>query len=201
MRCDLRASQPKSSEITAKRVWQQRRTLLRSLTASLLQGRSGISALAKGSAGLSALIPGGAGIAGLAIGGAACLHHSLVHANVLTPPKPTGLEPLAATPSSFSTIEKPTSHRDVVSYNNFYEFGTDKEDPALLAGSLKTRPWTIRIEGEVAKPQTIDIESLLKLAPMEERIYRMRCVEGWSMVIPWLGYPFSALIKRVEPTG
>ena len=150
---DLRASQPKTSEITAKRVWQQRRTVLQSLSATLLRGR-----------------------VGLALGGASLLHHAHAQASVLTPPKPTGLELLAAAPSSFSTIEKPTSHRDVVSYNNFYEFGTDKEDPALLAGSLKTRPWTIRIEGEVAKPQTIDIETLLKLAPMEERIYRMRCV-------------------------
>lgn len=181
MSSDLRASQPKTSEITAKRVWQQRRTMLQSLSATLLRGSVGLS--------------------GVALGGASLLHHAHAQASVLTPPKPTGLEPLAAAPSSFSTIEKPTSHRDVVSYNNFYEFGTDKEDPALLAGSLKTRPWTIRVEGDVAKPQTIDIETLLKLAPMEERIYRMRCVEGWSMVIPWLGYPLSALIKRVEPTG
>ncbi|NCX01940.1 MAG: hypothetical protein EBV72_03565, partial [Betaproteobacteria bacterium] len=151
MSSDLRASQPKTSEITAKRVWQQRRTMLQSLSATLLRGSVGLS--------------------GVALGGASLLHHAHAQASVLTPPKPTGLEPLAAAPSSFSTIEKPTSHRDVVSYNNFYEFGTDKEDPALLAGSLKTRPWTIRVEGDVAKPQTIDIETLLKLAPMEERIY------------------------------
>jgi sulfoxide reductase catalytic subunit YedY len=89
----------------------------------------------------------------------------------------------------------------VTTYNNFYEFGTDKSDPAKYAKSLKTRPWTVQVEGEVRKPGTFDIEGLLKLAPMEERIYRMRCVEGWSMVIPWVGWSISELIKRVEPTG
>ena len=95
----------------------------------------------------------------------------------------------------------PTSLEDATTYNNFYEFGTDKSDPARYAGSLQTRPWTVAVEGEVAKPRTFDIEELLKLAPQEERIYRMRCVEGWSMVIPWVGYPLAELIKRVEPTG
>jgi sulfoxide reductase catalytic subunit YedY len=84
---------------------------------------------------------------------------------------------------------------------NFYEFGTDKSEPAMYAGTLKTRPWTISIEGEVKKPMTLDIDALLKLAPMEERVYRLRCVEGWSMVIPWIGYSLSELIKKVEPTG
>ncbi|WP_430419748.1 protein-methionine-sulfoxide reductase catalytic subunit MsrP [Methylibium petroleiphilum] len=100
-----------------------------------------------------------------------------------------------------STVEKPTAYADATSYNNFYEFGTGKEDPARNAGKLQTRPWTVAIEGEVKKPQTLGIEDLLKLAPMEERIYRLRCVEGWSMVIPWVGYSLAELIKRVEPTG
>jgi sulfoxide reductase catalytic subunit YedY len=103
--------------------------------------------------------------------------------------------------SLFSTNETLTPFESVTNYNNFYEFGTDKEDPAAHAGKLKTRPWTVKVEGEVKKPKTFDIEELLKLAPLEERIYRMRCVEGWSMVIPWVGYPLSELIKRVEPTG
>ena len=103
--------------------------------------------------------------------------------------------------SPLSTMERPTSFEDATSYNNYYEFGTDKSDPARHAGSLITRPWTVVVEGEVAKPKTFDVEELLKLAAQEERIYRMRCVEGWSMVIPWVGYPLAELIKRVEPTG
>jgi len=99
------------------------------------------------------------------------------------------------------TMEKLTPYGDATSYNNFYEFGTDKSDPARNAHTLKTRPWTVAIEGEVKKPKTYDIEELLKLAPMEERVYRLRCVEGWSMVVPWVGYSLAELIKRVEPTG
>ncbi|NDH55643.1 MAG: protein-methionine-sulfoxide reductase catalytic subunit MsrP, partial [Burkholderiaceae bacterium] len=87
------------------------------------------------------------------------------------------------------------------SYNNFYEFGMDKEDPAKFADRLQTRPWTVSIEGMVKKPVTLDIDALLKLAPMEERVYRLRCVEGWSMVIPWNGYALSNLLNRVEPLG
>jgi sulfoxide reductase catalytic subunit YedY len=102
---------------------------------------------------------------------------------------------------SFSTPEKQTPFKDATTYNNFYEFGTDKSDPAENAHTLRTRPWTVSIEGEVKKPLTLDIDSLLKLAPLEERVYRLRCVEGWSMVIPWVGYSLSNLIKRVEPLG
>ncbi|MBC7501346.1 MAG: protein-methionine-sulfoxide reductase catalytic subunit MsrP [Herminiimonas sp.] len=102
---------------------------------------------------------------------------------------------------AFVVMDKATSFKDASSYNNFYEFGTDKADPAKSAGTLQTRPWTVSIEGEVKKPMTLDIDSLLKLAPLEERIYRLRCVEGWSMVIPWVGYSLSELIKKVEPTG
>ena len=97
--------------------------------------------------------------------------------------------------------DKLTPFKDIISYNNFYEFGTGKEDPALNAGSLKTRPWTITVEGEVHKPKVFDLEELLKLAPLEERVYRLRCVEAWSMVIPWVGYSLAELLKRVEPTG
>ena len=119
-------------------------------------------------------------------------------------PGPGKLAPLPGARSAVpgaATMERPTSYSDVTTYNNFYEFGTDKSDPARYAKSLKTRPWTVVVEGEVRKPGTFDVETLLKLAPMEERIYRMRCVEGWSMVIPWVGWSVSELIKRVEPTG
>lgn len=102
---------------------------------------------------------------------------------------------------AYVVMEKTTSYKDATSYNNFYEFGTDKADPAQYAGTLKTRPWTVAIEGEVKKPVTLDIDMLLKLAPLEERVYRLRCVEGWSMVIPWIGYSLAELIKKVEPTG
>lgn len=97
--------------------------------------------------------------------------------------------------------EDQTSYDSITHYNNFYEFGTDKEDPARNAGRLRTRPWTVRVEGLVSKPQTIDIDRLIRLAPLEERVYRMRCVEGWSMVIPWVGFPLNALLKMVEPLG
>ena len=103
--------------------------------------------------------------------------------------------------SAYTLDEKRTPYKDVTTYNNFYEFGTGKDDPADKAGSLKTRPWTVAVEGEVRRPQTWDIDALLKLAPLEERVYRMRCVEGWSMVIPWVGFSLSELIRRAEPTG
>ncbi len=94
-----------------------------------------------------------------------------------------------------------TPYADVTGYNNFYEFGLDKTDPARNAHTLKTSPWTVSVEGLVAKPRTWGLEELLKLAPMEERIYRLRCVEGWSMVVPWVGYSLSALIRAAQPLG
>jgi sulfoxide reductase catalytic subunit YedY len=109
--------------------------------------------------------------------------------------------PKPAVSGAYDTDEPLTAHRDVITYNNFYEFGLDKDDPARNAHTLKTRPWTIDIEGEVQKPQTIDIDTLLSWFPQEQRIYRMRCVEAWSMVIPWVGYSLAELIKKVEPQG
>jgi methionine sulfoxide reductase catalytic subunit len=103
--------------------------------------------------------------------------------------------------SSFSTSEKLNSFKDITNYNNFYELGTDKSDPAANAKYLTTRPWTVAVEGEVKKAKTYDIDALTKIAPLEERIYRLRCVEAWSMVIPWVGFPLNALIKLAEPTG
>ncbi|HJV28501.1 MAG TPA: protein-methionine-sulfoxide reductase catalytic subunit MsrP [Aromatoleum sp.] len=111
----------------------------------------------------------------------------------------TKLGPLARSP--LSTDEAQTPFKSVTTYNNYYEFGTEKEDPAENAGKLQVRPWTVRVEGLVGKPRTFDIDDLIKLAPLEERIYRLRCVEAWSMVIPWLGFPLSALLKQVEPQG
>jgi sulfoxide reductase catalytic subunit YedY len=98
-------------------------------------------------------------------------------------------------------MDKLTDYKDASGYNNFYEFGTDKADPAKNAGSLVTNPWTVEVEGLVKKPAKYAIEDLLKLSAQEERIYRLRCVEGWSMVIPWVGYSVAELIKKVEPLG
>ena len=106
---------------------------------------------------------------------------------------------LEATKSPLSTSEAQTSREDATSYNNFYEFGTDKSDPARYAGSLKTEPWTVQIDGLVDKPGAYSLEDVLKSAPLEERIYRLRCVEGWSMVIPWVGFPLAALLAKVQP--
>ncbi|HYE13956.1 MAG TPA: protein-methionine-sulfoxide reductase catalytic subunit MsrP [Pyrinomonadaceae bacterium] len=97
--------------------------------------------------------------------------------------------------------EEATPYGDVTTYNNFYEFGTDKYSPARRAQNFVTRPWAVTVEGLVNKPRTFDLEEILKLAPQEDRIYRFRCVEGWSMVIPWLGFPLAELLKRVEPLG
>jgi sulfoxide reductase catalytic subunit YedY len=101
----------------------------------------------------------------------------------------------------FGTDEKLTPYKDVTTYNNFYEFSTDKDGPAQLARDLRTRPWQVKVEGMVHKPRTFDIDDILKLAPLEDRVYRHRCVEGWSMVIPWVGYPLSTLLKQVDPLG
>ncbi len=107
----------------------------------------------------------------------------------------------AKTNAAYVALDKPSAYKDATTYNNFYEFGLDKADPAQYATTLKTKPWTVRIDGEVKKPVTLDLDSLLKLAPLEERLYRLRCVEGWSMAIPWIGYSLAELIRKVEPTG
>ncbi|MBM4299773.1 MAG: protein-methionine-sulfoxide reductase catalytic subunit MsrP, partial [Deltaproteobacteria bacterium] len=104
-------------------------------------------------------------------------------------------------PAAYHTSEKLNSLKDITSYNNFYELGVDKEDPARNAKYLTTKPWSVEVEGEVKKAKTFAIEDIVKMAPLEERVYRMRCVEAWSMVIPWVGFPLSALINQVEPTN
>ena len=102
--------------------------------------------------------------------------------------------------SPFSTTEKETSYQDVTHYNNFYEFGVDKDQPAKNAQKFRTSPWTVSVEGEVKTKRKFSMDEILKLAPLEERIYRHRCVEGWSIVVPWTGFSFSTIVKLVEPT-
>src|SRR5438477_7947133 len=142
----------------------------------------------------------GAGLLGLIRGGRS-------QGAVATPrgedgPAPDEMDRLeSARRSLLSTTEAPTSFRDVSTYNNFYEFGAEKDDPAAEAGSLRTRPWTVTVDGEVGKPATLDVDTLIRTFPLEERVYRMRCVEAWSMVIPWVGFPLATLLARVEPTA
>ncbi len=113
-----------------------------------------------------------------------------------------GAAPLQAAKSPLSTTdEAQTPLKDIASYNNFYEFGTGKDDPARNAHTLKTKPWTVKVDGLVGKPADYDLDDLIKPIQLEERIYRMRCVEGWSMVIPWVGVPLAAILNRVEPQG
>ena len=103
--------------------------------------------------------------------------------------------------SPFSVNEKLTSYRDITCYNNFYEFGTSKSDPSERARNFRTFPWSVAIEGEVKKPAVYLFEDFLKHHPLEERIYRLRCVEAWSMVVPWVGFPLRDVIRRLEPTS
>jgi sulfoxide reductase catalytic subunit YedY len=164
---------PLPSEITAQSVYAGRRAMLKSMAS---------------------------GVAGLSMA-------TWAARDALAEPASWGAPPgkLTALPSQTSkaegavTIEKVTQYKDASSYNNYYEFGTDKTDPAANAHTLKTAPWSVEIEGMVKKPGKYGLEDLLKLSAQEERIYRLRCVEGWSMVIPWIGYSLSELIKKVEP--
>jgi len=112
----------------------------------------------------------------------------------------TKLPDLAKSPLS-TLNEKPNSYKDVTTYNNFYEFGTGKDQPSEYAKNFRTQPWTVSVEGDVAKPRKFSLDDIMKLAPLEERIYRHRCVEAWSIVVPWAGYSLSALLKAVEPTA
>jgi len=162
---------PRPSEITARAVHDGRRDWLRQVALA------GVGTALAGWAGREAL------------------------AGITPPGRLPALPGARSAVALATTMEKPTSYADVTGYNNFYEFGTDKSDPAANAGSLKPRPWTVSVEGEVGKPRRWDLEALMKLAPMEERVYRLRCVEGWSMVIPWVGYSLAELIRRAEPTG
>jgi len=162
---------PIASEITPRAVYEERRELLRLWAA----GAAGATLAAW--AGRDAL------------------------AEATRPGKLAALPGGASAVAGAMSLEKLTSYQDASTYNNFYEFGTDKADPARNAHTLKTTPWTVEVEGLVKKPGKYGIEDLIKLSAQEERIYRLRCVEGWSMVVPWVGYSLSELIRRVEPLG
>ena len=163
---------PASSEITSERVYRERRAL--------------IKLMATGAAG--AALAGWAGREAMAQG-------------LARPGKHAALAAGKTAVAGAMTMDKVTDYKDASTYNNFYEFGTDKADPAKNAGTLVTSPWTVEVEGLVKKPARYTLEDLLKLSAQEERIYRLRCVEGWSMVIPWVGYSVADLIKKVEPLG
>ncbi|MGB7800510.1 MAG: protein-methionine-sulfoxide reductase catalytic subunit MsrP [Buttiauxella sp.] len=144
----------------------------------------------------------------LGIGAAALSLPQSAHADILSwfkgndrPPAPSGKPLQFSQPEQWQAKLAMTPEDKVTGYNNFYEFGLDKADPAANAGSLKTDPWKVTISGEVAKPQTLDLDDLYKKFPLEQRIYRMRCVEAWSMVVPWIGFPLSKLLALVEPTS
>lgn len=137
--------------------------------------------------------------AGIGLAGALALTAGLASKANAAPSTRAKIAGIRKTP--YGTEETITPYDDATTYNNFYEFGTSKSDPAKEAGTLVSHPWTVSIEGAVKKPKQIALEDILKLAPLEERIYRMRCVEGWSMVIPWVGFPLAELIKWAEPTG
>jgi sulfoxide reductase catalytic subunit YedY len=140
---------------------------------------------------------------GAALAGAGALALWPEGAAEATAPPP--VSSLAALPArrneALSSKDAPTKVESATTYNNFYEFGVEKEDPARLAGTLKPRPWTVAVEGLVHRPRRYDIDELIRKFPLEERVYALRCVEAWSMVIPWIGFPLAALLKEVEPTG
>jgi len=163
---------PASSEITTERLYRERRNLIK-LMAS--------------------------GAAGAAM--ASWASREAMAQELARPGKNPALPGRKSQVAGAVTMDKLTDYKDASGYNNFYEFGTDKADPAKNAGSLVTSPWTVEVEGLVKKPAKYAIEDLLKLSAQEERIYRLRCVEGWSMVIPWVGYSVAELIKKVEPLG
>jgi sulfoxide reductase catalytic subunit YedY len=160
-----------TSEVTPRAAYEQRRNLLKLI---------------------------GTGLAGATLAGWA---QREALAQAARPGKLAALPAVKSSVAGAIVMDRPNSYADITNYNNFYEFGTGKSDPVQYAHTLKTRPWTVAVEGEVKKPKIYDIEDLLRLSPQEERIYRLRCVEGWSMVVPWIGYSLSELIRRVEPTG
>ncbi len=164
---------PHSSEITPATVYQGRRDAMRLMAT---------------------------GVAGAAMASWAS-RDAMAQAAVQRPGKLAALASVKSGVAGAVTMEKVTEYKDASTYNNFYEFGTDKADPAQNAHTLKTTPWTVEVEGMVKKPAKYTLEDLLKLSAQEERIYRLRCVEGWSMVIPWVGYSLAELIKKVEPTA
>lgn len=160
------------SEVTPPALFQARRRFLKAGAGSLALGAGVVSGLA-----------------------------GLTHRARAAVPRPGNLAPLEAGATTHRLDEEPTDYEAVTTYNNFYEFGPGKEDPAENAHTLKPRPWQITVDGLVAAPKSFDVADLIAGQPLEERIYRLRCVEAWSMVIPWIGFPLAALLARVEPLG
>ncbi|HYE64454.1 MAG TPA: protein-methionine-sulfoxide reductase catalytic subunit MsrP [Pyrinomonadaceae bacterium] len=169
-----RASEIKSSEITDRNAYLNRRTFMRGAVLAATTTATGLLYRRLNSP--SRQTQSGAKIADVA--------------------KP---DPAEASTQGFSVNEKLTSYYDITHYNNFYEFTTDKASVAEAAAGFISRPWAVSVEGLVHKPRVYDLDDLLKISPQEERIYRFRCVEGWSMVIPWVGFPLSRLLEQVEP--
>ena len=166
-------AQPASSEITPEPIYRRRREFLK---------KAGLFSVTAGA--------WGSGLAALASRGSAD-----------PPPEPPANPWEIVRRGQFGTDETPTDFGNIATYNNFYELGLAKSDPAKNGGALRTKPWTVSIEGEVKKPQVLDLETIVGWFGLEERVYRMRCVEAWSMVIPWLGFPLVELVKRLEPTS
>ncbi len=179
-----------SSEITPKVVFENRRDFIQ---------QAGLGLFAASTAILSNPLSA----APLASGTTEGYGRLLGRANARAAFKPNGCRQkiLGYTKTSYGAGEKLSPYDDITTYNNFYEFGTDKSEPVINAKLFESSPWTVSIEGEVKKNKTISIDEIFKLAPLEERIYRMRCVEGWSMVIPWVGLPLVQLIKWAEPNA
>jgi sulfoxide reductase catalytic subunit YedY len=175
-----KAPDVRESEVTPHQLYVKRREFLRA-------------------AGVAAAAAGASGVVGSSLFGSDGEHLETVDSAAQNP-SAQKLENVRKSPLS-TTDEKLNSYKDITTYNNFYEFGLDKGDPARNAHSLKTRPWSIVVEGQCAKPGTYNIEDILKWFPLEERIYRLRCVEAWSMVIPWIGFPLADFVKRFEPTS
>jgi len=138
---------------------------------------------------------------GIGIAGAATVAGEGLSALLRHPATVHASTKLATVKSNYTVDEKISSENDVTHYNNFYEFGSEKGDPAKNSQNFRTTPWTVSIEGEVKTPRKFSLDEILKLAPLEERIYRHRCVERWSIVVPWIGYSLNAILKLVEPTA
>jgi sulfoxide reductase catalytic subunit YedY len=175
-------SEPPAAEVTSEALYSRRREFLKN--AALFAGTSAAT---------------GAGLIRL-LGGPRATKAPAPSAALSLAPGAPAAPPEA--PSALYTVDEPrTSYEAITTYNNYYELGLRKSDPSEHAGSIKLRPWTVRVRGEVEKEQQIDIDTLIRWFPPEERVYRMRCVETWSMVVPWLGFPLGPLVKRLGPTS
>jgi methionine sulfoxide reductase catalytic subunit len=175
----MSGGEPPSSEITPHALYLRRREFLKNVGL-------GVATAAGVSGGLLALVGDSS-------------RPRIDEAPAAPPPQP--LAAASRFPRPDPKVDAPTAWGDITTYNNYYELGLDKGDPAENAGTLRLRPWTLMVTGEVAQPRTIDLDTLISWFPLEERVYRMRCVEAWSMVIPWLGFPLGELVRRLEPTS